>query len=82
MGTTHGYGLREIQLACETQRQHSKDPLSLLSGRVTSLRGKHFKKALNGLVQEEVGEIADSWKPNTPNKLEGNLVTIIKVLED
>ena len=45
-------------------------------------RAKCFKEELNGLVQEEVGEIADSWRPKTPNKLEGNLVTMIKVVED
>ena len=54
MGTSQGHGLGETQPACETQRQHSKDPLSLPSGPVTRLRAKHFKEALNGLVQEEV----------------------------
>ena len=60
MGMTQGHGYRETQPACETQRQHSKDPLSLPNGLVTRLRAKHFKEALNVLVQEEVGEIADS----------------------
>ena len=79
MGTAQGHGLGKTQPACETQRQ---DPLSLPSGLVTQLRAKHFKEVLNGLVQEEIREIADSWRPNTPNNLEGNLVTMIKVLED
>ena len=69
-----GYGLRETQPTCGTQRQDSKDPLSLPSSPVTRLKAKRFKEALNRLIQEEVGEIADSWRPNILNKLEGNLV--------
>ena len=60
MGATQGHEVGETQLACRTQRQHLKDPLSLPSGRVTRLRAKRFKEALKGLVQQEVGKIVDS----------------------
>jgi hypothetical protein len=32
--------------------EFAQDPLSLPSGPITRLRAKHFKEALNGLIQE------------------------------
>ena len=58
--TAQRHGLGEIQPACGIQRQYLKDPLSLPSGLVIRLRAKCYKKALDGLVQQEVGEIVDS----------------------
>ncbi|PON36202.1 hypothetical protein PanWU01x14_330320 [Parasponia andersonii] len=65
-----------------TQGQHSRDPLSLPNEPITRLRAKRFKKALNGLIQY-IGEMTNTWRPDiSPNQIQGNLITMIKVLKE
>lgn len=45
--------LREIEFA-----KHASDPLTLPSGPITRLKAKHFKEALNGLIQDNWADFA------------------------
>ena len=57
----------------------AQDPLSLPSGPITRLRAKHFKEALNGLIQEIW---ADSKKTKMGLNNNQGLVHIIKAIEE
>jgi hypothetical protein len=56
----------------------AQDPLSLPSGPITRLRAKHFKEALNGLIQENWADFKKT-KMGSNNNL--GLVHVIKTIE-
>jgi hypothetical protein len=58
--------------------EFGQDPLSLPSGSITRLRAKHFKEALNGLIQEN-GVNSKKTKMG-PNNDQG-LVHVIKAID-
>ncbi|PON38254.1 hypothetical protein PanWU01x14_314100, partial [Parasponia andersonii] len=71
---SHGVG--------ESQRQQSRDLLSLSSGPITRFRAKRLKEVLNGLIQY-IGEIANIWRLDvSPNQIQKSLVSMIKVLKE
>ena len=57
----------------------AQDHLSLPSGPITRLRAKHFKEALNGLIQETW---ADSKKTKMGSTNNQGLVHVIKAIEE
>ncbi|KAL5540105.1 hypothetical protein UlMin_045712 [Ulmus minor] len=57
----------------------AQDHLSLPSGPITRLRAKHFKEALNGLIQENW---ADSKKTKMGSNNNQGLVHVIKAIEE
>jgi hypothetical protein len=57
----------------------AQDPLSLPSGPITRLRAKHFKEALNGLIQENG---ADSKKTKMGSNNNQGLVHVIKAIDE
>jgi hypothetical protein len=57
----------------------AQDPLSLPSSPITRLRAKRFKKALNGLIQENW---ADSKKTKMGSNNNQGLVHVIKAIEE
>ena len=59
--------------------KYAQDPLSLPSGPITRLRAKRFKKALNGLIQENW---ADSKKTKMGSNNNQGLVHVIKAIEE
>ena len=59
--------------------EFAQDPLSLPSGPITRLRAKHFKEALNGLIQENG---ADSKKTKMGSNNNQSLVHVIKAIEE
>ena len=65
--------------------RNARDPIQVPIGPVTRARAKRFKEELNTLVcrvLQQVGDVTCTWRPSiSPNQLEGNLVTMIKVLE-
>jgi hypothetical protein len=59
--------------------EYAQDPLSLPSGPITRLRAKHFKEALNGLIQENW---VDSKKTKMGSNNNQGLVHVIKAIEE
>jgi hypothetical protein len=57
--------------------EFGQDPLSLPSGPITRLRAKHFKEALNGLIQENG---ADSKKTKMASNNNQGFVHVIKAV--
>jgi len=76
---TRGNGVGHVDHTCGNGAEVAQDLLSLPSGPITRLRAKHFKEALNGLIQENW---ADSKKTNMGSNNNQGLVHVIKTIEE
>jgi len=79
--STHdaNHGAGHVNHTRGNEAEVAQDPLSLPSGPITRLRARHFKEALNGLIQENW---ADSKKTNMGSNNNQGLVHVIKTIEE
>ena len=72
-------GAEYVDHTLGNEAEFAQDPLSLPSGPLTRLTAKHFKEALNGLIQKIW---VDSKKTKMGSNNNQGLVHIIKAIEE